>query len=121
MFFDDASLGIDSGLMDGAEVDPPLPDVSNGAPDQQPSTPTGTGTGYWVDPSQESAMWGTVQKALQYAINRDQISMAAKTGLQTSAAGAVVPTAQAAQKIQNQQFLLLLGIGFLAYQIMGHK
>lgn len=83
-----------------------LSDVSNGAPDESPTTPTGTGTGYYVPPAWESGLLGGITTALNYAIVRDQAKFAAKTGYAPGAAP-MTPTPQAAAAIGNQRLLLM--------------
>lgn len=86
-----------------------LPDVSNSEPATQPTTATGNGTGYYVDNSGFwSALNGTVQGALNYAIMRDQQKIAQQTGtMYTGPGNQVVATPQAVAQQQNSRLLLI--------------
>lgn len=108
--FDDISFDPYS----GADAVGVLPDVSMSEPAQQPTTPTGNGYGYYVDPSPSwvNGLFGSLQTALNYAIVRDQQAIAQKTG--TVYAGTpLVATPAANVAAQNRRFLTLgaLGIG----------
>ncbi|MES2367202.1 MAG: hypothetical protein V4563_15095 [Pseudomonadota bacterium] len=108
-------VGIDDGLMDGSTGEAPYGDVSNGGPDEQPMTPTGNGTGYYIDPTQNSAMWGTLQQALNYAIQRDQQTMAQAHAV---ANNVIVPTQAQATITANRQMVKYLAIGAAIYFLM---
>jgi hypothetical protein len=106
--------GYGGGLLDGALVDNGgmvLSDVSNGAPDQSPSTPTGNGSGYFIDTTTQNQIFGTIQKGLDYVLRRDQESM------NTQAINAQAQRANAAVAVQKQQnsrtFLLIAGAAVL--------
>lgn len=93
---------------DGAS-DGVLPDVSMSEPATQPTTATGTGTGYYVPSDWTTGLFGTVSQALNYALLRDQQQIAAKTG--TVVGGVpVTATPAAAAAAANSRILLLGGI-----------
>lgn len=52
-------------------------DVSMGAPDEQPYTPTGNGTGVFLDSGTQNGIFTTLDKVLNYALYRDQQKMTA--------------------------------------------
>jgi hypothetical protein len=89
-----------------------LPDVSMSEPAQQSTTPTGNGTGYYVENGWLNAITGTVQTALNYAIVRDQQQIAQKTGFTTGVP--VVATPQATAAIQNNRLLMVGGLAIVA-------
>jgi hypothetical protein len=105
MDFDLSDISFD---WDGASMGV-LPDVSMSEPAQQPTTPTGNGTGYYVDNSWQSALFGTIGQALNYALVRDQQQIAKQTGFTTGVP--VTATPQAAAAIQNNRILLIGGVG----------
>jgi hypothetical protein len=98
--------------MDGASYDVPVPDNYYGSSAQQPTTPTGTGTGYYVDNTASSAMWGALDKALNYVLVRDQQKFAAEHGYSATPTP-YTPTPQAAAQAANSRLLLLgvIGVG----------
>lgn len=85
-----------------------LPDVSNGEPPMQPMTPTGNGTGYYVENGWLNSLAGTVGQALNTVIQREN----AKTQQQTAitSAGVQMQTAQVQAGLANQRMLLLGGM-----------
>lgn len=93
-----------------------LSDVSNGSPDEQPTTPTGTGTGYYIPPAWESGLLGGLTSALNAAIAKDQ----AKTQQQTMVTAANTSMAVTQQKaaITNQRLLMLGGLALVAIFVM---
>jgi hypothetical protein len=90
-------------------------DVSYSSPDEQPSTPTGNGTGTFLSGSNNATFWGTLQTARQYAIVRDQQKMTAVYGPAGPATGQAAVTVQA-QADRRMLTMLLIGgaIFFLA-------
>lgn len=109
-------------LMEGASYGV-LPDVSRGDAPMQPTTATGNGYGYNV----QSYDWlgaglGTLNKALDYAIVRDQQKIAQQTGYLSGQAGPMQPTPQQAASIGNSRILLLglIGVG-LVFAMRGGK
>jgi hypothetical protein len=107
--FDIENMGVD---MDGASYSVPLPDNYYGSSAQQPTTPTGTGTGYYVDSTAWAAIGGAVDKALNYVLIKDQQKFAAEHGYSATPTP-YTPTPQAAAAAANQRLLLLgvLGVG----------
>jgi hypothetical protein len=79
------------GVLGTGSYAPVLTDVSNGSPPQQPSTPTGNGTGVFIDSGQQNGMFNLLGQALNYAITRDQQKMTAVYGPQVT--GAYYPAA----------------------------
>jgi hypothetical protein len=94
-----------------------LPDVSNGAPDEQPTTPTGAGTGYYVPSAWESTLLGGLSATLNYALQRDQAKFAAEHGYAPGNA-TMTPTPTTAAAIGNQRLLLLGAIALGAVVLM---
>lgn len=90
----------------GEDTGTVLPDVSNSAPAMQPSTPLATGTGYYVEPAWQSALFGGLTTALNYAIAKDQAQFAAKTGYAPGVA-TMTATPTTAAKVGNQRLILL--------------
>jgi hypothetical protein len=99
--FDDSSLspfGEDSGGV--------LDDVSNSSPAEQPSTPTGTGTGMYIPSNWEAGLMGGLHDVLNYALARGQAEFAAKHGYAPgNAKMTATPQAQAA--IGNSRLLII--------------
>src|SRR5437868_4548789 len=52
-------------------------DVSYGSPDEQPSTPTGNGTGVFMTGGDSAGFWSTLQTGLNIVLARDQQKMTA--------------------------------------------
>lgn len=107
--FDIENMGVD---MEGASYSVPLPDNYYGSSSQQPTTPTGTGTGYYVDNTAWAAIGGAVDKALNYVLIRDQQKFAAEHGYSATPTP-YTPTPQAAAAAANSRLLLLglIGVG----------
>ena len=106
--------GFDLGaITGGADAESPLGDVSNGAPSMQTYTPTGTGSGVFVDTSWQNQMFGGLSKVVDYAIKRDARTM---DRLGPNSQGATGQQQMQVQRKQtNTMFLLLCGVGlFLA-------
>jgi hypothetical protein len=87
-------------------------DVSYSSEPEQPSTPTGNGTGAFLSGSDSAGFWGTIQNALQYAIVRDQKKMTAVYGPGMPVQGQASVTVQA--QADRRMFTLLL-IGGVIY------
>jgi len=87
----------------------PLGDVSNGAENMQSYTPTGNGSGVFLDTTSQNQIFGGLGKVLDYALQRD----AYKIGMASPLNGR--PTTQQQVQIQQKQgnflFLALCGIG----------
>jgi hypothetical protein len=101
-FNNDGSISMDAGnpLV--------LDDNSNGEPTQAPSTPTGNGTGYFVQQQADaSGIFGSIQQALNYALSRDQ-NQQAMASQQT--AGAI----QVQQDQSKQRGLIILAVAVVA-------
>lgn len=75
-------------------VMPVYTDVSRGAPNEQPWTSTGNGTGVFIDQSAQNSLFGGLQTVLNYALLRDQQKM-------TRVANAPVQAAQAQAQVQQ--------------------
>ncbi len=83
------------------------PDVSYGSPAMETSTPTGNGSGVFVDQNTQNQIFGTLNNVLAYALKRDQMKM-------TAVAQAPMQQAQAQvqyQQVKNNNLLLWLAIG----------
>lgn len=110
--FDDMGLspfGEDTGTV--------LPDVSNGAPDEQPSTPTGTGSGYYIPPTWETGLVGGLSSVLNTVLNRENAKTQQQVATTNAATGIAVAQQQA--KITNQRLLMFGGIAIAAILVMG--
>ncbi len=119
MGYDNTDLGVDPTVMDGAtDGDPVAGDVSMGAPDESPTTPQGTGTGYYIDGSQQYTMFGAIDKALNYALQKDQTKFALEHGVTVGGTPVAVPKTAAAQAAQNKQMLLMAAIGLGAILLL---
>lgn len=84
-----------------------LGDVSNGAPDMSPSTPTGNGSGYSILPA---ALPGMLAQGLNYAIQKDQQGTAYS---QMSQAAAINTAQLQALQKKNGKLFLLIGAAVL--------
>jgi hypothetical protein len=80
-FFGSNNFNLES-LMGGADEATPLPDVSMGGEDMQPSTPTGNGSGVFVDSTMQQNIFGGLSKVLDYALQRDAYKMNMQRNLQ---------------------------------------
>lgn len=87
-------------------------DVSYSSPDEQPSTPTGNGTGVFFSGSDSSGFWDTLQKGLQYAIVRDQQKMTAVYPATMQPQSAVTVQASADRRLLTM-LMLAAGVYFL--------
>jgi hypothetical protein len=104
-----------STIADGSTDGVPL-DVSNGAPDMQPSTPTGNGSGVFLDSTSQNRIFGGLEKVLDYALQRDQQRFALDSRIQY--ANAVNPygvRAPAPPGTISMTPFVWLGVGLLAF------
>lgn len=93
-----------------------LPDVSQGAPDMSPSTPTGNGTGYYASQVAESSSWTDLAKqALQYALNRDQAKNMQATQVNQAQQYAAIQSQAAQVRARQNTFVLFLIIGAVVF------
>lgn len=93
----------------GADAASPLPDVSNGWAPMTTSTPTGNGSGQFLDTSTQNLIFGGLKSVLDYAIKRDQYQMGmALPGMQATTSQQVL---QQQGKQTNFLFLALCGLG----------
>lgn len=93
----------------GADTASPLADNSWGSEPMQTSTPTGNGTGVYVDTGWQNAILGGINKALDYAIKKDQYQMGMSLpGMQPGNSQQVLAQQR---KQTNFLFLGLVGIG----------
>ena len=108
------------GYMDGESYGV-LADVSRSEAPMQPTTATGTGYGYTVDPGWLNMIGGTLQAGVNYAILRDQQKIAAQTGY-VSAQTPLVATPQVAARQANSKLLILglIGVG-VVFAMKGGK
>lgn len=90
-------------------------DVSRGDAPMQPTTATGNGYGYAVQPDWMSMLGGTLQTAVNYALLRDQQKIAQQTGYVGAQVGPLQATPQQAASIGNSRILLLglIGVGLV--------
>lgn len=97
----------------GADAASPLSDVSNGAEPMQSYTPTGNGSGVFIDTSLQNQIFGGLSKVMDYAMQRDAYQMRANLPLGVN--GATGQQLQVQRKQTNGMFLMLCGVGlFLA-------
>ncbi len=71
------------------------------------STPTGSGSGYFIDQNTQNQIFGTLNNVLNYALKRDQMKM-------TAVAQAPMQQAQAQvqyQQAKNNNLLLWAAVG----------
>lgn len=102
-----------SGVLSGADQASPLPDVSNGAPAMETYTPTGNGSGVFVDTSWQNQIFGGLNKVLDYAVQRDAYRMGALPTI-PGTYGATSQQVYQQRRSQNGLMLLLLGVGIFA-------
>lgn len=69
-------------LMYGADTASPLTDVSWSSPAMESSTPTGTGSGQFLDTTTQNALFGSLDKVLNWAIQRDTAKIQQDTQMQ---------------------------------------
>ena len=70
------------GLMYGSDRPAPLPDVSWSSPPMESYTPTGTGSGQFIDTTTQNALLGGLDKVLNWAIQRDTAKIQQDTAYQ---------------------------------------
>lgn len=97
----------------GADVSSPLPDVSWSSPAMESSTPTGTGSGQFIDTSTQNALLGGLNNVLNWAIQRDALKIQQDT--KTQLAGTQYASTNNALNYQAQQSaanrkLLMIGL-----------
>jgi len=88
-------------LMYGADTASPLQDVSWSSPDMQPYTPTGNGSGQFLDTATQNALFGGLDKVLNWAIQRDAAKIQQDTTYQL--AGTQYASTNNALNYQAQQ------------------
>jgi hypothetical protein len=103
--------GVDlSTITNGADMSTPLGDVSNGADPMQSSTPTGTGSGVFLDTNTQNAIFGSLNNVLNYALYRDSVQMQRNpTALQTGT------LALQQQKAKSSNLLIWIAAGVLLF------
>jgi len=89
----------------GADAGSPLSDVSYGSPAMESYTPTGTGSGTFIDSGWQQAIVGGLQTALNYAIVRDSYKNGVPLAGQATQQQVVVQRQQT-----NGIFLLVCGL-----------
>lgn len=108
----------------GADTASPLPDVSWSSPAMESSTPTGTGSGVFMDSSLQNALLGGLDKALNWAIARDtaKINQQTQNQLAGTQAGSVntMLAYQAQQSAANRK-LMLMGAAVVALFLVMRK
>jgi hypothetical protein len=91
----------------GADNASPLSDVSNGDSPMQTYTPTGNGTGVFLDTGWQNAIFGGLSKVVDYAIKKDAYNM----GIPLNNAAVTSQQALVQRNQSNGLFLLLCGVG----------
>jgi hypothetical protein len=109
--FSDIDLSTITG---GSTYDPPLNDVSMGAPDMTTGTPTGNGFGVFLDTAMQDRIFGGLEKVLNYALVRDQVSMT-RNAQHMQANAYAQPGAVQARQTQNTTLLIWGGIGLAVF------
>lgn len=104
-------------IMKGSDSPAPLTDVSWSSPAMESYTPTGTGSGQFIDTQTQNTLLGGLTSVLNYALQRDAIKIQAST--QQQLAGNQVGYANSALAYQAQQSnsnrtLIMLGLGVAA-------
>jgi len=97
----------------GADVSSPLPDVSWSSPDMESSTPTGTGSGQFIDTATQNALLGGLDKVLNWAIQRDTAKIQQDTAYQlagTQYAGTNNALNYQAQQSAANRKLIVIGL-----------
>jgi len=112
-FFGSNNFRLDS-ILGGADETVPLPDVSMGGEDMQPSTPTGNGSGVFVDSTMQQNIFGGLSKVLDYALQRDAYKMNMQRNLQYQ------PAVQQQVQVQGRQtnFLFLAACAVGVYLLV---
>lgn len=111
-------------LMYGSDRPAPLPDVSWSSPAMESSTPTGTGSGVFMDSSLQNALLGGLDKALNWAIARDtaKINQQTQNQLAGTQAGSVnTMLAYQAQSAAANRKLILIGAAVAALFLVMRK
>jgi hypothetical protein len=115
-------MGLDSNTDFGDGYDGVLPDVSNGEPPMQSDTALGNGSGYYVDNNYANGLFGTVQTALNYAIQRDQQKIAMAHAPAYGYPGLpLAASPQAVQQARNSRLMLFLLIGAGVFLVAREK
>lgn len=113
-------------IMKGSDTPAPLPDVSWSSPAMQTSTPTGNGTGVFIDTSQQNSTLASLGNilgtALNYSLQKDAIKYQQTT--QTQLAGNQANQVnsalayQAQQSSANRTLILLAVAGVALFVVM---
>lgn len=98
-----------SDITSGADNPAPLGDVSNGWTSMDTSTPTGNGSGVFVDTSWQNQIFGGLSKVVDYAIKRDAYTMG--MSMPVGQGGSTGQQLLVQRKQTNGLFLLLAGVG----------
>ncbi len=93
----------------GADAASPLTDVSYSDEPMQTYTPTGNGSGVFLDSSLQNTILGGLSKVVDYAIKRDAYNMGMQ--MPVGVGGATGQQLQVQRKQTNGLFLLLCGLG----------
>lgn len=102
-----------SELVAGSEAQAPLPDNSFGYPAMDTSDPTGTGSGFFLSSGAQTALFGSLDKVLNYALMRDQYQMT-RTPIPVQTAQIQMQS----QQSQSNNFLLWAGLGLAAFLVI---
>ena len=111
-------------LMYGADTASPLPDVSWSSPAMESSTPTGTGSGQFIDTSMQNGIFDFLGKALQFAVNRDTAKIQQDTQMQlagTQYASTNNAVGYQAQQSAANRKLLVMGMAVAGLFIVMRK
>jgi hypothetical protein len=106
-----------SALTNGADIESPLRDVSNSAQDMQPWTNTGNGTGVFLDTQTQNALFSGLDKVLNYALLRDQQTMA-RTPTTMQVGAYQQQQQQFQQQAGNSRLILWVALGLGAFMIV---
>lgn len=100
-------------VMEGSDRPAPLPDVSWASQPMESYTPTGNGSGQFIDTATQNGIFGTLDKVLNWAIQKDSAKIQQDTQLQLAdRQGNSVNTmlGYQAQQAQANRKLMLMGL-----------
>lgn len=95
------------------DTNPIYPDNSYGAADMTTSTPTGGGSGVFMDTGWQNGLFGMLQQGLNYALLRDQQKMTAVAYNPVAQAQQAAQQSAIMQQSRNANLLVLLAVGGL--------
>jgi len=112
------SFNLDA-FLEGSDTTSPLDDNAWGDTAMETSTPTGNGSGAFLDSGWQNQIFGGLSKVVDYAIQRDAVKMQAK--LPQVYQPATAQQVQVQGKQTNFMFLALCGLGIYLVASRGGK